>query len=98
MGVPGAICSANGRLVYLKPGENAPISGAETWMVVEADRSGLFFGTGSGVKPSGETVFYASLSENDVSLSAAVSAATTWSAEHAVTTVYIQATPEQNDA
>lgn len=67
-------------LVHLRPGEVAPIEDADTWMRVEADISGLFFGTGCGLMPDGETVFYISLSEHDVSLGDAVAAAMEWAA------------------
>jgi hypothetical protein len=45
-----------------------------------------------GFKPSGECVFYISLSENDVSLEVAIAAAREWAAEHGVSRIWVQTT------
>ena len=68
--------------------------GNEPWLMVEASDDGRFFGTGSAYKPSGEDVIYASLPENDVSLEAALRAATEWAVKYAVRRIWVQATPD----
>lgn len=81
-------------LVYLSPGGKMPeTADDEPWLIVEASDDGRFFGSGWGRKPSGESVFYASLSEDDVSLEVAISAATKWASERGVPRVWVQKTP-----
>ena len=81
-------------LVYLPPGEEMPeVADDEPWLIVEASDDGRFFGSGWGRKPSGEGVFYASSSEDDISLEAALSAAIKWAGERGVTCIWVQTTP-----
>jgi len=81
-------------LIYLSPGEQMPeVADDEPWLTVEASDDGRFFGSGWGRKPSGESVFYVSLSEDDVSLDAAITAATKWAAERGVARIWVQTTP-----
>lgn len=47
-----------------------------------------------GFKPSGEGVFYASLPENDLTLEAALAAATQWAGERGVPRSWVQTSPE----
>lgn len=80
--------------VYLSPGELMPqATDDEPWLIVEASDDGQFFGSGWGRKPSGEGVFYASLPEDDVSLEAALNAATKWAGGRGVMRIWVQATP-----
>lgn len=62
------------------------------WLIIEAD-DGKFYGTGGSWKQSGEWVGYISLSENDVSLSAALAAAHEWAAKYDVPTIWVQLSP-----
>jgi hypothetical protein len=66
-------------LLYLSPGGKMPeVADDEPWLIVEASDDGRFSGTVWGRKPSGEGVFYASSSGDDVSLEAAPNAAIKW--------------------
>jgi hypothetical protein len=81
--------------IYLQPGEQMPeMADDDAWLIVEASDDGRFFGSGCGVKASGEEVFYASRQENDLSLEAALAAATEWAEERGVARIWVQATPE----
>jgi hypothetical protein len=81
-------------LVYLSPGEQMPeAAGDEPWLLVEASGDGRFFGSGYGFNASGEGVFYGSLAENDVSLDAALGAASEWAADQGVPCIWVQTTP-----
>ena len=81
-------------IIYLSPGEEMPDAVChDPWILIEANGDGRFFGTGQGCKPSGERVAYASLSADDVSLDAAISAATRWADERVVTRIWVQRTP-----
>ena len=62
------------------------------WLIVEAS-DGKFYGTGGSWKRSGEGVGYGSLSENDVTLDAALAAAHQWAAKYDVPTIWIQLAP-----
>lgn len=82
-------------IVELAAGERMPeMPDDEAWLTVEASDDGRFFGTGSGYKPTGESVFYVSLAENDVSLEAALSAAREWAEKYGVGRIWVQATPD----
>ncbi len=50
---------------------------------------GFFFGTGGGYREDGERVHYISLSENDVSLERALTAALEWAAKRGIATLYV---------
>jgi hypothetical protein len=76
------------QIVHLSPGEPAPDE--ECWLLIEATNDGLFYGTGAGLLPNGEPVFYASLAESDVSLETALAAAQRWAADRNVPTIYVQ--------
>ena len=82
-------------VTYLQPGEQLPhhLPDDEPWLTVEASDDGRFFGTGYGFKPSGEGVFYASLPESDVSLEAALAAATEWGRERGVRRIWVKTAP-----
>lgn len=81
-------------VVYLPPGEQMPEApDDEPWLTVEASDDGRFFGSGWGRKSSGESVFYVSLAESDVSLEAALAAATEWAARRGVSRIWVQTTP-----
>jgi hypothetical protein len=82
-------------LIYLQPGEQMPeLSEDEPWLTAEASDDGRFFGTGCGFKPSGESVFYASLPESDVTLEAALAAAKGWAQERGVPRIWVQTSPD----
>jgi hypothetical protein len=81
-------------VIHLKPGEKMPqAADDEPWLIIEASDDGRFFGSGWGHKPSGDGVFYASLAEDDLSLEAALSAATKWARERGVPRIWVQTTP-----
>lgn len=61
----------------------------EPWVFVEESSDGLFFGSGSAWKPTGEWVGYASLSEDDADLDRAVKAACAWAERYNVPTVHV---------
>lgn len=65
----------------------------EPWLVLEASDDGRFFGTGHGRNPSGAGEFYVSLAESDISLEAAIAAATDWASERGVRRIWVQTTP-----
>jgi hypothetical protein len=80
-------------VIYLAPGKEMPDVGDEgRWLIIEAN-DGKFFGTGGSWKRSGEWVGYGSLSENDVSLDAALAAARQWAEKYDVPTIWIQLAP-----
>lgn len=82
-------------VIYLQPGERMPESPEdEPWLTVEASDDGRFFGSGYERKPSGKGVFYVSLAENDLTLEAAIAAATEWAGERGVARIWVQAAPE----
>ncbi len=82
-------------VIYLQPGQLMPDPPQdEPWLTVEASDDGRFFGTGHGFNPSGEDVFYASLPESDVTLEAALAAATEWAAERGVPRIWVQTAPD----
>lgn len=79
-------------IVHLAHGEMMPdMPAGEPWVTVEASDDGRFFGTGYGRKPTGESVFYASLPETDVSFDAALAAAKEWAVSHGVRRIWVQA-------
>jgi len=65
----------------------------EPYLTVEASDDGRFFGSGWGYKPSREIVFYMSLPESDISLKAALAAATEWAGQRGVSRIWVQTTP-----
>lgn len=80
-------------VIYLGPGEEMPDVGDEgRWLIIEAN-DGKFCGTGGSWKLSGVWVGYGSLSENDVSLEAALEAAHHWAAKYDVPTIWVQLAP-----
>ena len=80
-------------VVYLAPREEMPDVGDEgRWLIIDA-YDGKFLGTGGSWKRSGEWVGYGSLSENDVSLDAALAAALQWAAKYDVPTIWVQLEP-----
>lgn len=80
--------------IYLQPGEQMPeVTDEDAWLIIEASDDGRFFGTGYGFKPSGEGVFYASLPESDITLVAALAAATKWGEDRGVPRIWVQTTP-----
>ena len=82
-------------IVQLAAGEQMPkMPDDEPWLTVEASDDGRFFGTGSAYKPTGQAVFYGSLAEDDVSLAAALAAATEWAFKYGVRRIWVQATPD----
>lgn len=83
------------KLIHLAAGERMPtLSDEETWIVVEASHDGQFFGTGYGLKPGGEGVFYVSSAESDGSLEVAIAAATMWAEQRGVSRIWVQTTPD----
>jgi hypothetical protein len=47
--------------IYLQPDEQMPeMADEDAWLPIEASDNGRFFGSGYGLKASGEGVFYAS--------------------------------------
>jgi hypothetical protein len=81
-------------VTYLEANEEMPDhSDDEPSLTVEASDDGRFFGTGWGRMPTGETVFYASLAEDDVSLERALAAAQVWAARRGVMRIWVQTKP-----
>ena len=81
-------------VIYLRPGEEVPeVPDDEPWLTVEASDDGRFFGSGWSRKPSGENAFYRSQSDDDVTLDAAIAAATKWAEERGVSRIWVQTTP-----
>ena len=81
-------------LVHLAPDESAPEPlDEERWIYVEANDEGGFYGSGWSRKPSGESVFYRSLSEDDVTLEAAIAAAIEWAEKYSVPRIWVQREP-----
>ena len=66
----------------------------EPWLIVEASDDGRFVGTGRAFKPSGESMFYASLAESDISLECAIGAARQWAIKYRVPRIWVQAIPD----
>ncbi|MCP3729125.1 hypothetical protein M9978_01675 [Sphingomonas sp. MG17] len=84
-------------VIHLAAGEQMPeISDHEPWLIVEASDDGRFFGTGSALKPNGESVFYASLAESDISLESAIGAAREWAVKYSVPRIWVQATADRD--
>jgi hypothetical protein len=82
-------------LIYLKPGERMPEPpDDEPWLTVEASHDGRFFGSGYGLSPSGEGVFYVSSAESDLNLETATAAARDWASERGVPRIWVQTTPD----
>ena len=82
-------------IVYLRSGERMPnLRDDEPWLIIDASDGGRFFGSGYGLKPSGEGVFYVSSAESDISLDAAIAAATDWAIERGVRRIWVQPTPD----
>ncbi len=82
------------KYIYLQPDEQMPeVADEDAWLIVEASDDGRFFGSGYGFKASGEGVFYASSAESDVTLEAALAAATEWARERGVPTIWVQTSP-----
>jgi hypothetical protein len=61
----------------------------QPWLYVEQSDEGLFYGTGSSWKASGEWVGYRSLAENDVDLDCAIKAACEWADRYNVPTIWV---------
>lgn len=81
-------------LIYLAPDEKAPeASDEERWLHIDANNDGGFYGSGWSRKPSGESVFYVSLSDDDVSLEAAIAAAVAWADKYSVPKIWVQREP-----
>jgi hypothetical protein len=81
-------------IVYLAAGEAMPdVGDDERWLTIEASSDGLFYGSGGSWKPSGEWVGYGSLTEDDISLEAALAAAQKWAAKYDVPTIWVQLVP-----
>jgi hypothetical protein len=86
-------------LVYLSPGESPPeASDEDRWLHIDANDEGGYYGTGWSRKPSGESVFYRSLAEDDVSLEAAIAAAMKWAEKYSVPKIWIQREPWNLDS
>jgi hypothetical protein len=82
-------------VVYLTKGEVMPDEGDNMrWLLIHHSGDGRFFGSGFSWKESGERVGYRSLSEDDVSLEAALSAAQSWATQYKVPKIWVEA-PEQ---
>jgi hypothetical protein len=82
-------------IVYLQSGEPMPdLPKNEPWLIVEASNDGRFFGTGCGFKPSGESLIYLSMPEDDATLEAALAAATGWAQERGVPRIWVQTSPD----
>jgi len=81
-------------IVYLRPDEQMPeVGDEERWITIDANDDGRFFGSGWSRRPSGESVFYRSLPEHDISLEAAIAAATEWAEKYSVPTIWVQREP-----
>lgn len=79
-------------IIHLAAGEQMPeMPDNEPWLIVEASDDGRFFGTGSAFRASGESVFYASLAESDISLDSAITAARSWAIKYRVPRIWVQA-------
>jgi hypothetical protein len=82
-------------IVHLAAGEQMPdMPDEEPWLTVETSDDGRFFGTGSAYKPTGEAVFYASVTEDDVTFEAVLAAATKWAVKYGVRRIWVQASPD----
>lgn len=93
-GIVGCVTS----IIYLSPGEEMPDFPEDVpWVTVEASHDGRFFGTGAAWRPNGKEVFYISLVENDLALADAVAAAERWAVRWNVSTVWVQAAPDDHD-
>jgi len=80
-------------IVQLAPGEQHPDWGdQEPWIIIEATKDDLFFGTGASWKDDGEWVGYCSLPGDDVSLAAAL-AAQEWARKYREPTIWVQLEP-----
>lgn len=81
-------------LIYLAPNEDKPeLPDEDRWIIVEANEEGGFYGSGWSRKASGESVFYRSLLEDDVSLEAALAAAMEWAEKFGVPKIWVQRDP-----
>lgn len=86
-------------LIYLAPDESPPEqSDEDRWLHIEANDAGGFCGSGWSRKPSGESVFYMSLSEDDLTLELAIAAATAWAEKYSVPKIWVQREPWNLDA
>lgn len=85
-------------LIYLAPDEDKPeLPDEARWIIVEANDNGGFYGSGWGRKPSGESVWFRSLPEDDVSLKAALAAAMEWAEKYSVPKIWVQREPWSPD-
>jgi hypothetical protein len=81
-------------VVYLTPGEQMPnIGDDQPWLFVEANPTGLFYGSGGALNPMGEWVGYGSLAQDDVSLENALTASLAWAEKYGVPTIWVQSEP-----
>lgn len=81
-------------LIYLAPGERPPeLLSGELWLTIEASNDGRFVGTGLGRETSGENVAYNSLVPSNLTLMAAIGAATDWANNREVPHIWVQTTP-----
>lgn len=81
-------------VVYLAAGEAMPdVGDDQPWLSVDASSDGLFYGSGGSWKPSGEWVGYGSLTEDDISLEAALAAAQQWAEKYDVPMIWVQLVP-----
>ena len=86
-------------IIYLKPDQERPtLSEEERWLFVEANDEGGFHGSGWSRKPDGESVFYGSLSEDDVNLEKALAAAESWAEKYSVPKIWVQREPWPKNA
>lgn len=84
-------------IVYLDiEAERPDLAEEQPWLFIEESSDGLFFGSGSARKSSGDWVGYASLSENDRTLQLALAAAREWAERYSVPTIWVfaNAVPE----
>jgi hypothetical protein len=79
-------------VVYLAQREEMPDDGDDMpWLLIHHSGDGRFFGSGASWKESGEWVGYRSLSEDDVSLEAALTAAQKWAERYSVPKIWVEA-------
>jgi hypothetical protein len=86
-------------VIYLAPDDRAHEAlDEERWLHVDANDGGAFYGTVWSRKPPGESVFYRSLLEDDVSLLSAINAAIEWVAKFRVRKIWVQREPWKLDS
>src|SRR5689334_9906976 len=72
-----------------RPRGTTKLAGDEPYLMVEARDVGWFFGCGPGFNPT-RVIICMSLPENDVSLEAALAAATEWAGRRGVSRIWLQ--------